>query len=407
MTTQRKRIGITIAALGIAATASVATGVAGIGGAVASPAPLGAGTTGPIAATSNHKLASGEGAAFAMTNATKKNEIVRYKRAADGTLTRVGTIATRGLGIGVDLDTQGPLRLSQDHKYLYAVNAGSDNVSVFRVNGTKLTFQQKIYAGDEPTSLTINRNRLYVLDGSVASNGIRGFKRGKDGKLTALKGSIQPLSSPIAVPGDIEFSPDGHLILVTEKTTANTLSPAIALDAFKVDRHGVAGPAKRDRSHGVRPFSLAFNGNKQVLVAESFDASEERSAVSSYKVDGTKLAVNSGSVGNHQTDTCWIVVTKDGRYAYTANFGSGTISSYQIAGNGKVTLQQGAAATLPTGSQPVDLAQTDDSGYLYLLLRGAGAVAQFKIGPAGALVPLGTDKGGLPVANGASGLAVY
>ncbi|MGI8522827.1 MAG: lactonase family protein [Nocardioides sp.] len=407
MATQRKQIGISIAALGVLATAGVATGVAGIGGAAAVSAPLGAGTLDRVAAAPTHKLAAGEGAAFAMTNATKKNEIVRYRRAADGTLTRVGTTSTRGLGIGVDLDTQGPLRLSQDHKYLYGVNAGSDEVSVFRVNGTKLTFQQKVYAVDEPTSLTIHHNRLYVLDGSVASNSIRGFKRGNDGKLKALKGSIQPLSSPIAVPGDIEFSPDGRLILVTEKTTANTLSPAIALDAFKIDRNGVAGPAKRDRSHGVRPFSLGFNGNKQVLVAESFDASKERSAVSSYKVGGTKLAVNSGSMGNNQTDTCWIVVTKNGRYAYTANFGSGTISSYQIAGDGKVTLQQGAAATLPTGSQPVDLAQTDDSGYLYLLLRGAGTVAQFKIGPAGALVPIGTVKGGLPVADGASGLAVY
>lgn len=407
MATQRKRIGVGIAALGVMATAGLATGVAGIGGAAAAPTSLGAGTANQVAATPALSLASSGGAAFAMTNATKKNEIVRYKRAPDGTLTRVGTTSTRGLGIGVDLDTQGPLRLSQDHKYLYAVNAGSDEVSVFRVNGTKLSFTQKIYAGDEPTSLTINGDSLYVLDGSVASNSIRGFKRGDDGKLKALEGSIQPLSSPIAVPGDIEFSPNGRLILVTEKTTANTLSPAIALDAFAVDRNGVAGPAERDESYGIRPFSLAFNGNDQVLVAESFDASAERSAVSSYDVSGTKLTVNSGSVGNHQTDTCWIVVTKDGRYAYTANFGSGTISSYQIAGDGKVTLQQGAAATLPTGSQPVDLAQTDDSGYLYLLLRGTGAVAQFKIGPDGALAPIGTDKGGLPVADGASGLAVY
>lgn len=407
MATQRKRIGITIAALGIAATTGLATGVVGIGGAVAAPAPLGAGTADRVAAAPSHRLAAGRGAAFAMTNATKKNEIVRYERAADGTLTRVGRISTRGLGIGVDLDTQGPLRLSQDHKYLYAVNAGSDDVSVFRVNGTRLTFIQKIYAGDEPTSLTINRNRLYVLDGSVASNSIRGFKRGNHGRIKALKGSIQPLSSPIAVPGDIEFSPNGRLILVTQKTTANTLTPRIAIDAFRVDKNGVAGPAKRDRSYSVRPFSLAFNGNKQVLVAESFDASAERSAVSSYGVKGTRLALKSRSVRNHQTDTCWIVVTKNGRYAFTANFGSGTISSYRIAENGQVTLQQGSAATTSTGSQPVDLAQTDDSRYLYLLLRGTGAVAQFEIGATGALLPIGTDKGGLPVADGACGLAVY
>ncbi|MEO6510249.1 MAG: beta-propeller fold lactonase family protein [Nocardioides sp.] len=406
MTTRRDQFGIGIATLGVLATAGLATGAVGVSGAAAAPGAPRADAAHQVAAA-RPQLASSAGAAFAMTNATKKNEIVRYRRDADGTLARVGTTSTHGLGIGVDLDTQGPLRLSQDHKYLYAVNAGSDDLSVFRVQGTKLTFEQKIYAGDEPTSLTIHEDRLYVLDGSVASNSIRGFKRGSNGKLRPLKGSIQLLSSPIAVPGDIEFSPDGRLILVTEKTTANTLTPAIALDAFAIDGNGVAGPAQRDESAGIRPFSLAFNGNDQVLVAESFDAAEGKSAVSSYTVDGLELAVNSGSVGNNQTDTCWIVVTNDGRYAYTANFGSGTISSYQIAGDGQVILQQGAAATLPTGSQPVDLAQTDDSGYLYLLLRGAGAVAQFKIGPTGALTHLGTENGGLPVADGASGLAVY
>jgi 6-phosphogluconolactonase len=407
MTHQHWRIAITVAALSVGATTGLASGVVGIGVAAAAPASLAVGASSRVAAAPSATIASAGGAAFAMTNATAKNEIVRYRRAADGSLTQVGKIATRGLGIGVDLDTQGPLRLSQDHKYLYAVNAGSDDVSVFRVKGARLSFQQRIYAGDQPTSLTINGDTLYVLDGSVASNSIRGFKREGNGRLTPLAGSIQPLSSPIAVPGDIEFSPDGRLILVTEKTTANTLSPAIAIDAFAVDQHGVAGPATRDASYGIRPFSLAFNGNDQVLVAESFDAAAERSAVSSYRVGGTRLTLNSGSVGNHQTDTCWILVTKDGRYAYTANFGSGTISSYQIAGDGKLTLLQGAAATLPTGSQPVDLAQTDDSGYLYLLLRGSGAVAQFKIGPAGTLLPIGTDTGDLPVADGASGLAVY
>ena len=342
-----------------------------------------------------------------MTNATAKNEIVRYKRSANGRLVRLGKTSTRGKGIGVDLDTQGPLRLSQDHKYLYAVNAGSDNVSVFRVNGTRLRFVQRIYAGDEPTSLTVHGNSLYVLDGSVASNGIRGFRRGSNGRLRPIARSIQKLSSPIAVPGDIEFSPDGRLILVTQKTTADTLSPPIALDAFKIDSTGAAGPAERDGSNGVRPFSLAFNGNGQVLVAESFDAAKGKSAVSSYTVSGTKLAVNSGSVPNQQTDTCWIVVTENGRYAYTANFGNGTISSYKIAADGKISLLKGAAAELGMKSQPVDLAQTDDSGYLYLLLRGSGAVAQFKIKPDGGLMRVGVAKGGLPVADGASGLAVY
>lgn len=353
------------------------------------------------------QVGADEGAAFAMTNATADNRIVRYQRGSGGTLNRVGSISTRGLGIGVDLDTQGPLRLSADHKFLYAVNAGSDDVTVFSVNGTELRFVQKVYAGDQPVSLTVHGSVLYVLDGSVASNSIRGFSVGADGRLRPIDGSIQPLSSPIAVPGDIEFSPDGSLILVTQKTTANTLSPTIAIDSFTVNAHGVASKAKRNESAGIRPFALAFRNNHQALVVESFDASAGLSAVSSYDVRDRNLRVNSKSVPSGQTDACWIVITHDdGQFAFTANFGSGTISSYRIRDSGSIDLQRDIEAFTGATSQPVDLAQTDDSKYLYLLLRGTGGVASFAVN-GGALTQLGVTIGGLPVADGASGLAVY
>ncbi len=391
------------------ATVAGSTITGGLGGAPAAESPSTAtASTTAAAAAATAPLSTGEGAAFAMSNATRDNRILSYRRAASGALTHAGSVSTGGKGIGVDLDTQGPLRLSADNRFLYAVNAGSDDVSVFAVDGTKLTLVEKVYAGDQPTSLTIHDNLLYVLDGSVASNSIRGFRRGADGRLTAISGSIQPLSSPIAVPGDIEFSPDGRRILVTEKTTALTLSPSIALDSFAVDGNGVAGAAMRVGSAGIRPFSLAFRNNKQVLVAESFDAAAGRSAVSSYTVTGSgDLTARNTSVANNQTDTCWIIVTHDGKYAYTANFGSGTISQYSIAANGTVTLTRGVAAYLGADSQPVDLAQTADSHYVYLLLRGTGAVASFSVEDGGWLKPVDLTGRGLPVADGASGLAVY
>jgi len=158
-----------------------------------------------------------DGAVFAMTNATEGNAIVVYSRAGDGTLTRLNrAVPTRGLGIGVDTDTQGPLRLSPDNRFLYAVNPGSDNISVFEVFGALLKFLQIIAAGDQPLSLTIHGDLLYSLDGSVAGNGIRGFRRAADGTLTELPDSFRMLSSPIAVPGEIKFSPDGGTILITQ-----------------------------------------------------------------------------------------------------------------------------------------------------------------------------------------------
>ncbi len=355
------------------------------------------------------RLGPDEGAAFAMTNRSTGNEIITYRRAANGALTRIGSTATRGNGIGTDLDTQGALRLSSDNRFLYAANAGSDDVTVFSVNGTQLTFLQKVYAGDLPNSLTINGNLLYVLDGSVAGNGIRGFRKAADGTLTPLPFSFRLLSSPIAVPGQVEFSPDGRFLLVTQKTTNVLLTPPDAIDVFRVLPGGLTLPMpQRMASNGLRPFSLAFRNDSQLLVVESFNAAPEASAASSYRLtDNGTLEVISGSIPNQQTDTCWVVITKDGRYAFTANFGSGTISSYRFAPNGQVVLVEGNAAFLGMDSQPVDLALSADSRYLYLLLRGTGGVASFRIQDDGGLSPLGVVTGGLPVADGASGLAVF
>ena len=367
-----------------------AEGAAGQGGAAALPAPQ-------------------RGAVFAMTNATDDNRIITYRRAADGALTRVGSISTRGKGIGTDLDSQGGLRLSDDHRFLYAVNAGSDDISVFSVAGANLRFLQKVAAGDLPISLTLHADLLYVLDGSVAGNGIRGFRVASDGTLSPLPDSFRALSSPIAVPGEIEFSPDGRVLLVTQKTTNVLLSPQNAIDAFRVGIDGMASASpRRNASAGLRPFSLAFRDDGKLVVAEAFNAAPGRSALSSYELAPSgRLTVESSSIRNFQTDTCWVIVSLDGKYAYTANFGSGTISSYRFTAGGRVHLLDGAAASLGDMSQPVDLALSADGHSLHLLLRGTGAVASFGIAEDGSLQPLGVVTGALPVADGASGLAAY
>ncbi len=349
------------------------------------------------------------GAVFAMTNETAGNMIVVYRRRNDGTLRRIRSVRTRGLGIGVDTDTQGALRLSNDNRFLYAVNPGSDDLTVFAVNGTNLKLVQKINAGDQPLSLTLSGNLLYVLNGSVAGNGIRGFRVANDGTLTELPDSFRALSSPIAVPGIVEFSPDGNVILVTHKTTNVLLSPQNAIDAFTIGADGYASAMPiRNASFGLRPFSLAFRNDGKLVVVESFNAAPNLSAASSYqlKPDGT-LEVISGSIPNGQTDVCWVVITNDQRYAFTANFGSGTISSYRFDSSGDLSLINGSAASLGETSQPVDLSLSADGRFLFLLLRGTGGVAAFRIGEGGSLTSLGVVVGGLPVADGASGLAAY
>lgn len=350
------------------------------------------------------------GAVFALTNAAADNKVISFSRNARGLLVRTAAYSTTGHGQGVDFDSQGGLTLSRDRRFLYAVSPASDLVSVFAVRGSCLSRVQTVYGGDQPLSISLSSTGYaYVLTGSVASTGILGFSVDqKDGTLTPLTNETIPLSSPIGVPGVVTFSPDGRSLVVTNKVGST-------LDVFSVDEHGkAAGPVTTIASSGVRPFSAAFNNGSLLYVAESGLPSLQNSALSSYRLNSgsaPSLTAITHSERNDQTDSCWVVVTPDERYAYTANFVSGSISTYRLAENGSVTLLDGAAA-LPGGkdSQPVDLALSGDGKYLYNLLRGAGAVAGYEIQEDGSLKEVGGVFGkgqGLPAFDGASGLAAF
>lgn len=348
----------------------------------------------------------GGGAVFAMTNRAENNQVVAFARAADGSLTQVATYSTGGNGIGVDFDTQGGLMLSKDHRFLYACNPGSDNVSVFTVNGTQLTRIQKIYAGDQPLSISLSGNIAYVLDGSVAGNGVTGFTVAHDGTLTPIPDSFRALSSPIAVPGVVRFSPNGNSLIVTGKV-GNFIDVFQARDngLLSMPRHNHAAPNSR------RTFAAAFREDGVLFTVESGLPILDNAGVSSYNLDRAtrSLSVITDSAKNRQSDGCWIVITDDQQYAYTANFASGSVSSYRLGANGTARLIDGADIFFGGKSEPTDLAFSTGSRYLYDLLRGTGGVAAFEVQADGTLKNLGVFGvgGALPIANGASGLAAY
>ncbi len=348
-----------------------------------------------------------------MTNVAAENSVVAYKRALNGTLTEAGSYATGGHGKGDDFDASNGLLLgySGGRRFLYASNAGSNDITVFAVDGTRLTAIQKVSAeGVLPESLTRYGSLLYVLDESVAANEITGFTVGADGKLTHLQNSTRPLASPIAVPGDVEFSPDGRMLVVTDKGPSVIGSEVVenVIETFKVGSDGRPGPTRPNRSFGRRNFAAAFLQNGLMLVAESGNPIPNSGAISSYRIEPNSgaLATITGSQHNFQWDTCWVVITNDERYAYTANFISGTISSFRLGRNGTVDLINGRAAVEGLTSQPTDLRLSADGRYLYNLLRGQGEIAAYRIEPDGSLAPRGR-VGGLPANVGASGLAAY
>ncbi|HKX83383.1 MAG TPA: beta-propeller fold lactonase family protein [Pyrinomonadaceae bacterium] len=324
------------------------------------------------------------GAVYVMTNQTANSVIAFSRDPKDGTLTEVDTELTQGAGNPVPpvdpLGSQGALILSDDFSFLFAVNAGSDEVSVLSVVKGGLDFVQKISSGGtRPISLTTFGNWLYVLNAGGTPN-ITGFTIGDDGTLTPIAGSTRPLIGGAAAgPAQVGFNNEGTLLAVTEKMGNR-------INTYTVDSNGVASAPISNPSSGMTPFGFEFTSSGFLIVSEAFGGMPNLSAVSSYSVSGSgTLGLESGSVPNQETAACWVVTTNSGKYAFVSNTGSATISSYSIAEDGALTLIDGAAAETGAGSSPTDMALSINSHFLYVLESASHTVSAYRIENGGAL----------------------
>jgi 6-phosphogluconolactonase len=335
---------------------------------------------------------TGLGAVYTTTNQASGNAVAVFARAADGTLTPAGTFATGGTGTGAGLGSQGAVTLTDDGQFLFAVNAGSNDVSVFRVGEATLSLDSRTPSGGtQPISVAVSGSIVYVLNAGGDGN-ISGFTLGRNGGLTPIAGSTRSLSGTNVGPAEVAFSPDGRHLIVTEKNTN-------LLDVYAVDARGVAGARTSFVSAGGTPFGFAFGSRNLLLVSE---ASAPGSA-SSYTLGGDGIPrVVSAAVVTHQGAPCWVVVTNDGRFGYTGN-GSGSVSGFGIAPDGAINLLDANGATAIIGGGVNDIALSGNSRFLYVLQIDNGpAIHAFRIQQDGRLEPLG-PVGGLPV--GARGLA--
>ena len=359
-----------------------------------------AGLTVIALATSITVAASGNpivGAVYTMSNAPGGNQMLLFDRHADGTLTPGGVVATGGTGTGGGLGNQGAVVLNEDCEWLLAVNAGSNSVSIFEVqaHGLRLT-DVAPSGGIRPVSIAVDHDLVYVLN--AGSDAITGFRITRRGRLLALPGSTRALSGAGTGPAEVAFSPNGRILVVTEKATN-------LIDVFKVSPDGVVGSAEPHASNGATPFGFAFGRRGELFVSEAFGGAPNASAVSAYRTrrDGSFDLID-GSVATNQTAACWVLVTRGGRLAYVTNTGSGTISGYAIDHGGALTLLNADGVTGDTqpGSGPIDLASSDDGRFLYSLNAGTHSVGAFRIESDGQLMAL-PFAGGLPA--GANGLA--
>ena len=344
------------------------------------------------------------GAVFIMTNAIDKNEVLAYDRADDGTLQETGRFDTGGRGSGGNndpLESQGSLTLSQDHSLLFAVNAGSGNVSVFSVHGSQLSLVDKVISGgSEPNAVAQHGNLVYVVNVGGSSN-VVGFSL-EHGKLTQIPNSTRFLSTNTSGAGGLAFSPDGRFLVVVERLTN-------LIDVFAVQGDNTLSPIVENPSAGPGAFSVSFAPNGAALVAETGPSGvSDGSAISSYEVaDNGTLTPVSTSVPTLGAATCWNVVTPDGAFVYTSNAASSTISGFAIANKGSLAALPGTVVgENPEGSGNLDIAVSSDGKFIYTLNSAAGSIGIFAVQKDGALVDVGLASGVSPL-SGFNGIAAF
>jgi 6-phosphogluconolactonase (cycloisomerase 2 family) len=346
------------------------------------------------AAADNGALAAGA-AVFVQTDNSAGNAVVAYDRAADGTLTLAGTYPTGGLGgqltgsVVDHLASQGSLRYEPRRGLLYAVNAGSDTVSVFAVRGDRLYLRQVTASGGAfPVSLAVRGSLVYVLN---AENGgsVRGYRVSR-GRLAPIPGSTRPLHlNPAATPqftntpGQVAFSPDGRELIVTTKANGSDI------DVFGVRADGrlSARPAV-NAEPGAVPFAITFDPAGHLVIA---DAGTNAVSAFALRPGGWLIPLHTAATG--QAATCWIA--SDGGLLFASNAGSATVSRYASGPGGTLTLL-GQTATDPG---PVDAAVAPGGRFLYVQTGGNGVVDEFAVTPGGSL----TEVGHVTVSGAAGG----
>jgi 6-phosphogluconolactonase (cycloisomerase 2 family) len=340
-----------------------------------------------LAATRGHHFGYPGGAVFVQTDNTAGNQVVAYQRDRDGALSLAGTYATGGLGgqltgsVVDHLASQGSLVLDQERGLLFAVNAGSNTVSVFAVRGDRLALREVIGSGGAfPVSVAVHGDLVYVLN-ALGGGTVQGYYL-QFGHLFPIQGSSRPLGLAIVTgpaqftntPGQVAFSPDGSQLIVTTKMNGNDI------DVFGVRSDGrlTTGPVANSEP-GTVPFGVIFDQAGQLVIA---DAGTDALATYSLAADGVATLIDSAGTG--QAATCW--VARDGGQLFASNAGSANVSGYSVAADGALSLL-GQTSTDPG---TVDAVATPGGRFLYVQTGGTGTVDEFAVGAGGSLSPVGS-----------------
>jgi hypothetical protein len=347
------------------------------------------------------------GHVYVNDNTAGTNTIGVFDRHADGTLTpHAGSPFTAGgAGTGAGLASQGALQISPDGRFLLAVDAGSNQISVLRIkpDGSLRQVHGGIVSsgGVLPVSIAIHRALVYVANSGTGGSNYTGFRLGSGGRLHPLAGSTVPLPDG-SQPGDVLFNATGTKLAGARIGTSQ-------IDSFTV-HHGrlTAAPGSPFAAQGLGPFGSEFRPTnpRQLFVSNAHNTGADSGTVSAFRdsANGTLTSIGSSPFADNQTAPCWIEITHNGRFLFTVNTASGSVSRYRITPGGALRLL-GSTPIRGTSVGAVDARLSPGGRYLYVDESAAGAVAAFAV-HGGKLAELASSPASLPAGATPAGIVV-
>jgi 6-phosphogluconolactonase (cycloisomerase 2 family) len=339
-------------------------------------------------------------------NAAGPNTVAGFDRRADGSLTAMpgSPFPAGGAGLGSGLGSQGAIQLSPDGRFLLAVDAGSNQISVLRLDhrGRPEPVGEPVPSGGvRPVSIAINRFGLvYVANVGNGGSNYTGFRLTPAGRLIAVPRSTVPVPEGSGV-GDVLFNATGDRLVGTRD------NPSL-IDSFTVRLDGTlqAAPGSPFPGQGLGQIGAEFRPtNPSQLFVSNAHNGPGLGTVSAFQVgrDGVLTAIGASPVPDGQTAPCWVEISHDGRYLFVVNTGSANLSRYGIGRDGSLTLIGTTAFTNGTGA--VDARLSPDGRFLFVT-GGRGLVVSGFAVHGGDVTELASSPTPLPGGTSPTGIVV-
>jgi hypothetical protein len=342
-------------------------------------------------------------------NTAPVNTVAGFARHADGALTPLpgSPFAVGGAGLGQADASQGSLQLSSDGRYLLAVDAGSNQLTVLRIkpNGSLQAAEGSPISSDgvDPVSIAVSKRLVYVANAgpgtSPGDTNYTGFTLNAGGHLRALADSTYVLPND-SKPGDVLFNNNGSKLVGTRILSSE-------IDSFTVADNGLLTPAAGSPfaaqgftpAQGFGQLGSEFNPTNptQLFVSDAHVAPPTNGPapgiVSSFTdaADGSLTPIGDSPFSNDGRASCWIEISRDGAYLFVVNTASATLSSYAIAPTGALTfLQSTMPGAIGAGAEDARLAPNGAS--LWVVESGTDSVTGLAVN-GGTLTPLSSTAG--------------